>query len=163
MKRRLPIILSVTALVVAFAGITPLGQAARDAADVVRFARNADKVDGLHASRTPKAGRLLALNASRKFPASVLPTGTLSGLEIVSVTTATDSSSPKIVLANCPAGKRLIGGAVRATGTAVNSGNVAVTESFASTASQWTARALETTAVGGSWALAAQAFCATSP
>ncbi len=34
---------------------------------------NADRVDGLHASRTPKAGQLLALNANGKFPASVLP------------------------------------------------------------------------------------------
>ncbi len=160
MKRRLPMVLSVTALTIAVAGITPIGQAARDAAEVVRFARNADKVDGLHASKTPKAGRLLALNASRKFPASVLPSTPLSSLEIVSATTATDSSSPKVVIANCPAGKRLLGGAVRATGTAVNAGNVVVTESFASTTSQWTARALEPTAVGGSWALAAQAFCA---
>ena len=71
MNRRLPIILSVTALVVAVAGITPLGEAARDATEVVRFARNADKVDGIHASRSPKAGRLLALNSAKKFPASV--------------------------------------------------------------------------------------------
>jgi hypothetical protein len=161
MKRRLPIVLSVTALVIAVAGTTPLGQAASDA--IPRFARNAgnaDKVDGLHASRTPKAGRLLALNSSRKFPASVLPSTPLSGLEIASASTATDSSSPKVVLVNCPTGKRVVGGAVRTTGAAVNGGNVVVTEFYASTASQWTARALEPTTVGGSWALAAQAFCA---
>ena len=70
MKSRLPIVLSVTALVIAIAGTTPLGEAASDA--IPRFARNADKVDGLHASRTPKAGRLLALNRNKKFPASVL-------------------------------------------------------------------------------------------
>jgi hypothetical protein len=166
MKRRLPIVLSVTALVIAVAGTTPLGEAASDA--IPRFARNAgnaDKVDGLHASRTPKAGRLLALNRSRKFPASVFPSTPLSGLEIAAASTATDSSSPKVVVVNCPTGKRVVGGAARATGTAVNNGNVAVTESFASTASQWTVRALETTAAGASWALGAQAFCAagTSP
>ena len=157
MKRRLPIILSATALVVAIAGITPLGQAAQDAAQVVRFARNADKVDGLHASRSPKAGRLLALNSSKKFPASVF-TG-LSGLEIVSATTATDSSSPKVVLANCPPGKKIVAGAVRATGTAVNNGDVVVVESYASLVNQWTVRALESAAVGTSWALTVQAFC----
>jgi hypothetical protein len=56
MKPGLPIVLSVTALVIAVAGVTPLGEAASDA--IPRFARNADKVDGLHASRTPKAARL---------------------------------------------------------------------------------------------------------
>lgn len=35
--------------------------------------KNADKVDGLHASRTPKPGTLLALNKLGKFPAAVLP------------------------------------------------------------------------------------------
>lgn len=39
---------------------------------------NADKVDGLHASKKPRAGRLLALDKRGKFPASVFPSG-LSG------------------------------------------------------------------------------------
>src|SRR5262245_41719502 len=38
-------------------------------------ARNADKVDGLHASRKPRAGRLLALDRSGHFPRSVFPAG----------------------------------------------------------------------------------------
>lgn len=38
-------------------------------------ARNADKVDGLHASRRPRAGRLLALDRSGHFPRSVFPAG----------------------------------------------------------------------------------------
>ena len=48
------------------------------AASVVDFARtsgNAQRVDGLNASRTPRAGQLLALNGAKKFPASVLPAG----------------------------------------------------------------------------------------
>ena len=50
------------------------------AGDVVRvtFAdrtRNADKVDGLHASRRPRPGRLLALDRSGHFPRSVFPAG----------------------------------------------------------------------------------------
>jgi hypothetical protein len=36
-------------------------------------AKNADKVDGLHASKKPKANTLLALNRRKKFPASVIP------------------------------------------------------------------------------------------
>jgi hypothetical protein len=158
MKRRLPIVLSVTALVIAVAGVTPLGEAASDA--IPRFARNADKVDGLHASRTPKAGRLLALNSSRKFPASVLTASGLNGLETVTAASAQDSSSPKVVVVNCSAGKRVVGGAARATGTAATNGDVVVTEFFPSSANQWTVRALEPANVGTSWALTAQAFCA---
>jgi hypothetical protein len=131
MKRRLPIVLSVTALVIAVAGIAPLGKAAREATEVVRFARNADKVDGLHASRSPKAGRLLALNGARKFPASVLPATGLSGLEVLTAVSATDSSSPK-----------------------------ALAELYPSSATRWTARAAEPTNIGASWTLTAYAFCA---
>jgi hypothetical protein len=46
------------------------------AVGVVPFAKragNANRVDGLHASRTPKKGTLLALDPSAKFPVSVLP------------------------------------------------------------------------------------------
>jgi hypothetical protein len=38
-------------------------------------ARNADKVDGLHASRRPRPRRLLALDRSGRFPRSVFPAG----------------------------------------------------------------------------------------
>jgi hypothetical protein len=157
MKGRLPTVLSITAVVIAIAGITPLGQAASDA--IPRFARNADKVDGIHASRSPKAGRLLALNKSKKFPASVItaPAG-LSGLEIVSGLTATDSSSPKSVTVNCPAGKRVIGGGARVTGA--GAGEVGVTEAYPSTATQWVTLARELDAIGSSWTLTAYAFCA---
>lgn len=41
-------------------------------------AKKAGKVDGLSASRTPQSGKLLALDASTKFPASVFP-GSLEG------------------------------------------------------------------------------------
>ena len=72
MKNRLPIILSATALVIAALGSTPVGHAALDA---VPFARNADRVDGINASKTPKAGYLLPLGKNKVFPASVLPKG----------------------------------------------------------------------------------------
>jgi hypothetical protein len=77
----------------------------------------------------------------------------------VTVASAQDSSSPKVVLVNCPAGKRVAAGGYRVTGAAVNSGNVAVTEFYPSSATQWTVRAIETTAVGSSWMLTAQASC----
>ena len=46
------------------------------AGTLVQFAKragNSDKVDGIDASRTPRAGVLLALNANAKFPRSVVP------------------------------------------------------------------------------------------
>ena len=158
MKGRLPTVLSATALLIALASLTPVGQAARDAiTPKARFALNADRVDGIHASRLPKAGRLLALGTTKKFPPSVF--SGLSGLELATAVSAQDSSSPKVLLVNCPAGKRAQGAGYRLTGAAVNGGNVAVTEFYASSATQWTARAIETTAVGTSWMLTAQAAC----
>lgn len=156
MKSRLPIVLSVTALLIAVAGTTPLGEAASDA--IPRFARNADKVDGLHASRSPKAGRLLALNRQRKFPASVLPATGLSSLEYATAATATDSSTPKVILVNCPTGKRVLGGGARVTGGGTN--NVRVTEFYASTQNQWTVRAVESPTTGNSWQLTGFVYCA---
>ena len=154
MKRRFPIILSVTALVIAVAGITPLGEAAREATQVVRFARNADKVDGIHASKSPKPGRLLALNSARKFPASVM--SGLSGLETVSMASAQDSATPKVLVLNCPAGKRPVASGYRVTGG--GAAQIAVTESYPSSATQWTIRGVEQNAVG-SWALTGYVFC----
>jgi hypothetical protein len=159
MQGRLPTALSVTALLIVVAAVTPIGQAARDRiVPKARFSLNSDRVDGIHASRLPKAGRLLALGTNKKFPASVL--SGLSGLEIVTVASAQDSSSPKLVLVNCPAGKRVVGGGARVTGTPATNGNVAVIEYYPSSASQWTVRAIETTATGSSWMLTAHAFCA---
>jgi hypothetical protein len=160
MKARLPLALSVTALLVTLASITPLGEAAGDAIPIARFARNSDKVDGLHASRTPRAGRLLALNSLRRFPASVIPptpTG-VQGLEVLNVATALDSSSPKSAVVNCPAGKKVIGGGARATGGGAV--EVAVSEAYPTSATQWTTLAREVNATGASWTLTAYAFCA---
>jgi hypothetical protein len=161
MKARLPLAISVTALLVTLASLTPLGEAAGDAIPIARFARNSDKVDGLHASRTPRAGRLLALNSLRRFPASVIPPTApagVAGLEILNVATALDSSSPKSAVVNCPAGKRVIGGGARATGGGAV--EVAVSEAYPTSAAQWTTLAREVNATGASWTLTAYAFCA---
>jgi hypothetical protein len=160
MKRRLPIILSMSALVVAIAGNTPLGEAASDA--IPRFARNADKVDGLHASRTPKAGRLLALDRSKKFPASVLTNARLRGIEVVTMASATDSSSPKIVFVHCPSPKLITGGGARVTGSGAE--DVRVTESYTTPEMRdsWTVQAVESPATGQSWQLTGTAICAPS-
>jgi hypothetical protein len=78
MGHRLPVVLSATALVVALLGSTPLGGAAVDAVTAVPpfakksgFAANAGAVNGIHASKKPKAGFLVPLARNGKFPASV--------------------------------------------------------------------------------------------
>ena len=75
-KGAIPVALSIAALIVAVFGSTPFGEAA--AKRVVKralYALNADKVDGIDASRTPRAGQLLALDGSGRFPASVVAGG----------------------------------------------------------------------------------------
>lgn len=107
MRRRLPIALSVTAVLVAVLGATPYAEAH----GVVHalFAHSADKVDGLHASRSPRAGRLLALGANRKLPVSVIPAGAGVEAHSTSVPSASvpNSASP-IASLDLGAGKYVI-------------------------------------------------------
>jgi Collagen triple helix repeat (20 copies) len=75
-SRRLPAALSAAALLVAVLSATPYGNAALNGAvKVALFAKNAGKVGGIAASKSPKAGRLVPLGKDGKFPASVLPSG----------------------------------------------------------------------------------------
>ena len=55
-------------LVVAVLAFAPLAGSAKGV-----FATNSDKLDGIHASKTVKAGTLLPLGKNAKFPASVIP------------------------------------------------------------------------------------------
>jgi len=79
MRDRLPLILSVTALVVAVLGSTPLGRAAADALPVplakraylADTAKNSIRLNNIRANKTPTAGMLLPLDTTGKFPASV--------------------------------------------------------------------------------------------
>lgn len=73
-RQRLSLALSITAVVVAVLGSTPIGEAARDRVlDVVPFAKNSSAVNGIKASRQPTPGRLLPLGRDGLFPASVVP------------------------------------------------------------------------------------------
>ena len=74
--RRVPAALSAAALLVAVLSATPSGVAAlHGVVKVALFAKNAGKVGGIGASRSPKAGRLVPLGKNGKFPTSVLPAG----------------------------------------------------------------------------------------
>jgi len=75
MKQRLPIVLSATALAVAVFGTTSIGHAVGAAvspfAKKAGFATNAGAVNGIKASKRPRAGELVPLGKDGKFPASV--------------------------------------------------------------------------------------------
>jgi len=70
---KLAVALSALSLCVSLVGVTPV-----EAVKTVKralFASNSGAVDGISASRTPKAGQLLALDAEGRFPGSVLSGG----------------------------------------------------------------------------------------
>jgi hypothetical protein len=71
MRRPAPAtIIATIALVLA---VTPVGQAAGGWVKHALYARNAGSVDGISASRVPHKGDLIALPATGKLPASILP------------------------------------------------------------------------------------------
>lgn len=83
----------------------------------------------------------------------------LSGYQVVTNTTATDSSTPKSVTATCPSGKVAISGGAR-----LNTGApVAVQADYPGSSTAWVAVAREMSATGSSWALSAYAVCINQP
>jgi hypothetical protein len=185
MRTRLPIILSATALAVALFGSTPLGNAARTiAGKVPPFAKKADyatnsgSVNGIKASRTVKAGYLIALGKNGKFPVAVGqvgpagphgdkgdkgdagPTGSpgLSGLQVVNGNSNSDSSALKTLGIDCPTGKKAIGG-----GAVQNAAGdpIAIINSSPKGDTGWTGQAREMVGTNASWSMSVYVVCAT--
>src|SRR4051812_43130200 len=71
MNQRVPLALSMLAVGISALGFAGVGEAAGTAVKQALFARNAGAVQGIHASRTPKAGFLVPLGPNKRFPASV--------------------------------------------------------------------------------------------
>lgn len=169
--RKLPLVLSAIALVVALLGSTPLGEAARNAVPLALFANNADKVDGIHASRVPRPGYLVPLAANGRFPAAVGTVGPpgergpagvpgISGLVLQAQETAVDGSTPKAARAVCPAGKKVLGGGAALT-TNTAGAPVVIQDSYPlEDGTGWFAAASRTGTFTQSWALKAWAVCA---
>jgi hypothetical protein len=116
--KRLPLVLSLVALVVALMGATSLGQAASGA---LPFARNADRVDEIHASKTPRAGQLYPLGTNGKFPARVVSvtkgpkgdTGFIGTTSVVSAEFAVPAGTTgPVQTVACPAGTGVISGGI---------------------------------------------------
>ena len=185
MKKRLPLVLSITALAVALLGSTPIGHAvgsrvppfAKKAGYAYR-AGNATAVHGIRAAKRPRPGFLVPLGADGRFPASVGQSGPagargakgatgatgapgppgVTGYQIVFKNSAFDSVDEKSVLASCPAGKKALSG-----GGAAITGPVALQASYPVTvqgASSWFAQARETAPFTGDWTVDVYVVCA---
>ena len=172
MSSRLALAMSASALVVAVLGSTPLGYAVtsalpRNSVGPIQLKRNAvgpqklapnavrtgHVLDGSLLSADFKAGQIPAGPAGPQGPAG--PAG-VTQRQVVTAQTASDSSSPKQVQANCPAGKQAIGGGANMTGTA----GPAISASQPIGAGGWWSYAYEVNSTGGAWRLTSFVVCA---
>ena len=103
------------------------------------------------------AGELTTGPAGPAGPAGAAGAPGVSGLEIVNVQSASDSVSPKVLTANCPAGKKLVGGGGRIINQA---GFVALDESYPVSATSWRLTGTEVNPTIGNWYVNAYAICA---
>jgi len=176
MRQRLPIVLSVTALVVAVLGSTPLGTAARNivlprgSVGTVQLRNNA--VTGAKVKnfslvaadfRRGQVPRGPVGPAGPAGPAGAAgpqgPAGVL-GLQNVFTTGAASSTATRQLTAGCPAGKKAIGGG--ATVLPLNTPGVAITAGYLADENTWVARAREITATAVNWSLNAVVICAAA-
>jgi hypothetical protein len=172
MSSRLALALSASALAVALLGSTSIGNAIvsnvpRNSVGPLQLKRNAVGPQKLapNAVRTGhvlngslladdfKAGQIPAGPAGPQGPAG--PPG-VSQRQVVTASTATDSSTPKQVTATCPAGKQAIGGGAGLTGPA----GPALFASLPIGTNQWFGYGYEVNATGGAWRVTAYVVCA---
>jgi hypothetical protein len=169
--RKLPIVLSTAALVIAVLGATPVGEAAlntvgRNSVGTIHLRNNAVtsvKVRNGSLLRADfRAGQIPAGPAGATGPAGPAgPAGPpgASGLQTVFTTSAIDSSSPKTLTATCPSGKVALGGGVAVAPSSVN--EVGLTTSYLASSTTWTASAREFDATATNWGLNVVVICAT--
>ena len=165
MKQRLPLILSITALVVSLLGATPLGQAARSAVSQVvplartaNYAKNAGMLNGHSSSRVPRAGQIPVVGRNGKLPATLGAVGPIgpagakgdtgpkgdagaagvSGYQRVQQQVNAPSGNGKTssYTISCPGGKSVLGGGFNFSRPA-DTEDVTVIESAASSDSVW--------------------------
>ena len=172
MKNRLPIVLSITALLVAVLGATPLGEAAREQLAPRNSVGTAQLRTNAVVSSKVRNRSLLAVDFRRghlpRGPAGpqgpVGPQGAagapgVSGRELRAATSTNDSSAFKTASATCPTGKQMLGGGVAITPTSASVPVAITTSYFNGTA--WVGSARETSPFAGSWVLNVIAICAT--
>ena len=177
--KRLPLIISATALFVALLGSTPLGRAAESAiaqavpsSKVADFAKNAGKLNGHRSSTKPKAGQIPVVGSNGKLPPSIGAVGPrgpkgdpgaqgspgVSGYQLIQQQVPAPSGGEKTRLYSvpCPGGKSVLGG-----GYDFNSTDLTVNRSNPSDAgSAWEIRLRNTTGQKPSGTTTLYAVCA---
>jgi hypothetical protein len=168
------LIFSVTALVIAVLGVTPLGEAAREQLAPRNSVGTAQLRTNAVISSKVRNRSLLAVD----FRLGQLPRGPVgppgpqgpvgpqgaagapgvSARELRSATSANNSTAFKTASASCPAGKQMLGGGVAITPSAAGVPVAITTSYFNGTA--WVGAARETSAYGGSWVVNVLAICA---
>lgn len=175
MSSRLALAMSASALVVAVLGSTPIGHAIvsnvpRNSVGPLQLKRNAVGPQKIapNAVRTThvlngsllvddfKPGQIPAGPAGPAGPQGPAGTPGVTQREVVTVNTASDSSSPKQLTATCPAGKVVIGGGAEIDGAV----GPALASSRPIGTTQWFAFAYEVNATGGAWSVTSYAICA---
>ncbi len=131
MNKRLPLIVSSIALVLALLGSTPLGQAAESALEQVvprakraDFAANAGKLNGHKSAVNPKRGQIPVVGANGKLSPAIGavgaagPTGPpgpqgpagVAGYQRVSENVTVPQNSEREFGVSCPGGRSVFGG-----------------------------------------------------
>ena len=192
MRKRLPLVLSTCALLVAVFGATPLGHAAGQklAAAVPPFAKtagyaklagNSAQLNGRKSTLKGAPGTIPVVGTDGKLPAAIGTIGPegpqgpkgpkgdtgakgspgvagepgTSGYEIVTASTANDSTGAKIISVPCPTGKKAVGG-----GAAYNGAGPDSAMSWPANDGQaWTAYGDEVPAHTFNWQLVVWAVC----
>jgi hypothetical protein len=180
MRNRLPLVISIAALVVSVLGSTPLGRAAYDAA----VPRNS--VGSLQLKRNAVTSSKIAPNAIRgsqvvdgslltgDFKAGQIPQGPkgdkgdkgqkgdqgppgLSALEYPQLQSAVNSNPAKQVEVSCTGGKQVISGGAALLGAFANT---IIDTNLIVNGSTWRARGLEVGPNTGNWSLLVRITCA---
>ena len=164
MRNRWPVVFSITALIVAVLGATPVGEAALNALPRASVGPLQLKANAVTSVKVKNGSLLRADFRAGQIPAGPAgPAGAqgapgTSGLQSVFTTSAINSTATRTLTAACPSGKTALGGGVAVTPTTAS--EVAITASYLANATTWTASAHEVNAQVANWGLNVVVICA---
>ena len=164
MRNRWPVVFSVTALVVAVLGATPVGEAALNALPRASVGPLQLKTNAVTSIKVKNGSLLRADFRAGQIPAGPAgPAGAqgapgTSGLQTVFTTSPINSTTTRTLTATCPSGKTALGGGVAVTPASAT--EVAITASYLANSTTWTASAQEVNAQIASWGLNVVVICA---
>ena len=164
MRNRWPVVFSITALIVAVLGATPVGGAALNALPRASVGPLQLKANAVTSVKVKNGSLLRADFRAGQIPAGPAgPAGAqgapgTSGLQSVFTTSAINSTATRTLTAACPSGKTALGGGVAVTPTTAS--EVAITASYLANSTTWTASAQEVNAQAANWGLNVVVICA---